>query len=626
MSTDPSGAAIGRVDAAVDESSPQAAASPRGLADLAAAIERVEALIAADATTEPKGSEALERIADIAFVLHERDVEASLCDALDAAVRELSSADALKQASLQRTHQAVELLREVSHRVNDMIALAAAPPPAAANTAARGECESATGGEQVGKNAADDEIPRDDLFATNAREDDEFAQAVAALAGSLPSLADPAESIGDPQREPADNSARSPDHAQALEPLAQGAEYTGVPEREAELSESESAAEVTLVIESASAVFLGEFLGEPSSPPAVATERSSIDQSSGHESSIGDIAGKLASSDASPPAVPSSFAGEGREDAISSAAVSNEIPSSELPPDAILPNTPAENVPLPAPEARLNNETGLALDAATLAGADNAAPDRLAPSEPADPAPQDNPSPDRLAPSEPADAAPQDSPAPADLVIEQPADHDLADRDVEREQPTHLAREADRQGAVDAADQAAANADDVGRPLGAEPSQMQLPGWQTPVGPDEDPGELFEPMADVPLAAPIEPALPLVTPAPTPLPPQSDLAAHHEQPGAPTEESAAEIPRSAQSVTNAPEAESLSGAAVLAAAALAFAPAAGQDVNRNAPPPPLPPPRTAAGAPPQASPRLPANDPLAPVRALSEEELIALFS
>ena len=49
-------------------------------------------------------------------------MERSLCDALDAAVREISDAGAIKRSSAQRTEQAAELLRELSRRVNDLIA------------------------------------------------------------------------------------------------------------------------------------------------------------------------------------------------------------------------------------------------------------------------------------------------------------------------------------------------------------------------------------------------------------------------------------------------------------------------------------------------------------------------
>jgi hypothetical protein len=124
MSRNPSSAAIMRDDAALGELSPHAVTVPRqDLADLAAMLVRVEALLTADATPEPNGSDSIERIADIAFVLHERDVEASLCDALDAAVQEISAAGARKEDRARRARQAAEVLRELSQRVGDMIAL-----------------------------------------------------------------------------------------------------------------------------------------------------------------------------------------------------------------------------------------------------------------------------------------------------------------------------------------------------------------------------------------------------------------------------------------------------------------------------------------------------------------------
>ncbi|HYA05198.1 MAG TPA: hypothetical protein VEF90_04850, partial [Xanthobacteraceae bacterium] len=61
------------------------------------AIARMEAAIRGDPVgTKPPGglnlSAAAERIADIAFALRERSADADLCDALDAAVRELCNA------------------------------------------------------------------------------------------------------------------------------------------------------------------------------------------------------------------------------------------------------------------------------------------------------------------------------------------------------------------------------------------------------------------------------------------------------------------------------------------------------------------------------------------------------
>lgn len=200
MSTDPSGAVTGRVDAAAADSRHRfAAVSARDLAEIATAIKRIEALIGADATPSPENSDALERIADIAFVLHERDVEASLCDALDAAVRKIGGAAALKQASAQRARQAAELLRGVSRRVEDLMARSqAGPPPAASALAARSESDSEAGGEQIGEQAVDEHTAHDGLFEAELREDDEFAQAVAALAESLPSQAETLQLVSRP--------------------------------------------------------------------------------------------------------------------------------------------------------------------------------------------------------------------------------------------------------------------------------------------------------------------------------------------------------------------------------------------------------------------------------------------
>ena len=116
-------------------------ASPhsRDLIAIAAAIDRVEALIGAGTAPGPDGSAAAERVADIAFVLHERDVEASLCDALDAAVREICDACALNEAAAQRTHEAAELLHELrkSRQRHDCAVGrgASRAPPAAADAA-----------------------------------------------------------------------------------------------------------------------------------------------------------------------------------------------------------------------------------------------------------------------------------------------------------------------------------------------------------------------------------------------------------------------------------------------------------------------------------------------------------
>jgi hypothetical protein len=170
MSTESSEAATGRAAATLGKPSPRAAT---GLADdvaeLASAIDRVAALIAASAMAPGDAiADALERIGDIAFVLHERDVEASLCDALDSAVREIGECEALGEASAQRSRQAAELLRELSNRVSAMAGrlraeqLPSARPQnlgeaSAAETAAPAPAPAAAPGEM---NPADSVLPR----------------------------------------------------------------------------------------------------------------------------------------------------------------------------------------------------------------------------------------------------------------------------------------------------------------------------------------------------------------------------------------------------------------------------------------------------------------------------------
>jgi hypothetical protein len=226
MSRNSSSAAIKRDDAVADEPSPQAVTvSRQDLTDLAAMLARVEALIAADVTPELGGSDVIERIADIAFVLHERDVEASLCDALDASVREIGAAGAFKKDRARRAHQATEVLRELSQRINHMIALSEArhsEPPGAANR-------------------IEDELPR----------------AVAPLRGSLPS---PAPAVGlalGPQSKANVGAAPPSEHIQQTKLLGgQGAAAVNMADGATE--PRSSTATVELSVEPAAEAFLDE--------------------------------------------------------------------------------------------------------------------------------------------------------------------------------------------------------------------------------------------------------------------------------------------------------------------------------------------------------------------------------
>jgi hypothetical protein len=232
MSTDPSTAAFARPDAAAAESQLLAAAQALDVAELIAALGQVEALLAG-APEGSEGSAAIERIADIAFVLHEREVERSLCDALDAAVREIGAADAVKRASLQRASEAAALLRELAHALNEILATAAvepqpqpaaivveAPAPDTFQTAQDSRDAKAA---EAAQEAEEDELaPPAGLFDADMPPDDAFAVTVAALADELPEAAGAA---------PADSQPEMPEPFAASETLTHSQSGNGADEQ-----------------------------------------------------------------------------------------------------------------------------------------------------------------------------------------------------------------------------------------------------------------------------------------------------------------------------------------------------------------------------------------------------------
>jgi len=182
---------------------------------LVAAMERIEAGMTASGEGTANGSSPLdlaaaaERIQDIALGLRERAVDPALCDALDAAAREIS------QAVAHGTAAAIE------DAVSDLIEAA----PAAANENANGS-----------GTAAIDDVLGATLFDMEAEASKRFTEAVAALATSLTSLteqsAPPAEqpeaSSGEdleasavPQSPPADVVIPPPDYAEVSVPASQ---------------------------------------------------------------------------------------------------------------------------------------------------------------------------------------------------------------------------------------------------------------------------------------------------------------------------------------------------------------------------------------------------------------------
>ena len=96
------------------------------LADLVAAIEEIEAVLQPSGAAAPEVHFAVEHIKDIAMALRQREVEVTLCDTLEAALRAVGDAIVRNDAAAARAQSAVALLRDLARRGSDLIALIAA--------------------------------------------------------------------------------------------------------------------------------------------------------------------------------------------------------------------------------------------------------------------------------------------------------------------------------------------------------------------------------------------------------------------------------------------------------------------------------------------------------------------
>jgi hypothetical protein len=178
--------AIARIEAALRGDGPPRADAAGDLMEIAAAIDRIGAALAAGMPPVADVSAAIERLLDIAFVLHERPVEATLCDGLDAAIREISQANMRAESTAAGVREAAELVGALAGRVREMMAL---------SSASRG------GSQSVGANV--DSTSGTGFFELATNDGETFAQAVAELAASLPTLADapsePVEAVPEPE-------------------------------------------------------------------------------------------------------------------------------------------------------------------------------------------------------------------------------------------------------------------------------------------------------------------------------------------------------------------------------------------------------------------------------------------
>jgi hypothetical protein len=242
---------MGRIDAAVEESSRRSAVPPDELADLATAVQRIETLIAEGAAQEPNGSATVGRIANVAFTLHDREVESSLGDELNAAVREINDVGGLKQLSPERAQQAAELLRQLSRRVHDMIAQSKA------------DQRSGRAWEKAQFVIADEDDEdldalNDGSFKTDVPEDDEFALVVAALTAALPSLPEFGAPVPVPPAALARNAPPPIDDALLRELSIEAGDEAKRAESEPASPPHEASGETVVVIESSSSVLLDD--------------------------------------------------------------------------------------------------------------------------------------------------------------------------------------------------------------------------------------------------------------------------------------------------------------------------------------------------------------------------------
>jgi len=171
--------AIARIEAALRGEGPPHADAAGDLMEIAGAIDRIGAALAAAMPPVCDVSAAIERLLDIAFVLHERPVEATLCDGLDAAIREISQANMRSESTAAGVREAAELVGALAGRVREMMAF---------SSAVRGTHQPAEENVAAASGAG--------FFALATNDGETFAQAVAELAASLPALADaPSEPV-----------------------------------------------------------------------------------------------------------------------------------------------------------------------------------------------------------------------------------------------------------------------------------------------------------------------------------------------------------------------------------------------------------------------------------------------
>jgi len=305
--------AIARIEATLRGEGPPRAEAAGDLMEIAAAIDRIQAALAAGTSPASDVSASIERLLDIGFMLHERPVEATLCDGLDAAVREIAAANMRSESTAVGIREAAELVRALAGRVREMMALSNAMHGA---DQASGENVAATSGAG--------------FFELATNDSETFAAAVAELAASLPAFNDAPSAPVEAALEPA--SAPEP------EPTAEPESGEGAPAPAAEIAPSDNvlspAAEAQLTAtETASP-------DNDAAPPQIASTQIASADVSLSEAVLNQASDDFFSSPNFPVEAPV------REEVASAQVLSEESPAEAVPPAQ---NLSADPVPSPQP-------------------------------------------------------------------------------------------------------------------------------------------------------------------------------------------------------------------------------------------------------------------------------------
>jgi hypothetical protein len=370
--------AIARIEATLRGEGPPRADSAGDLTEIAAAIDRIQAALAAGTIPTSGVSAAIERLLDIGFMLHERPVEATLCDGLDAAVREIAAANMRSESTAVGVREAAELVRALAGRVREMMALSNALHGAHQAT---GENVAATSGAG--------------FFELATNDSETFAAAVAELAASLPAFTDaPSASVE-----------AAPEPTSAPEPMAEPESGEGAPAPAAEIAPSDDVLSPAAEAQQ-TATETGD-LDNDAAPPQIASTQIALTQIASTDVSLSEAVLNQASDDFfSSPNFPTEA--PAREE-----TGSEQVLSEVSPAETVLPAQNFSTEPVPSPQPSPQEDPADLFEPAPVAtppaeAADAVTPDAAVPAEP---------------PTEPPRAVP---PPPARAIPRPPGSDPLA--------------------------------------------------------------------------------------------------------------------------------------------------------------------------------------------------------